>query len=245
MSTISTSDADALREAALATIADKEKEGKSAMDEGSNFPPCAKILKQCAFPMIQFKQLNLNARISATLELDVKTPCNTIFLLQEPHISTTGKPSVANKNTFFFKQGLSVLEAHTAIYIPSSTDFTFMPLHEFISADLTAGIVESNWWKKPLVIGSIYMAGDRSLTMPEWELLIEFTKNKNLPLLCAADTNSHSHLWGCKKDSVRGRELECFLGQHNFLRGGRSHIWWTEDCETARNNFKITEKRGF
>jgi hypothetical protein len=62
----------------------------------------------------------------------------------------------------FFKQGLGLREAHTAIYVPSCTDFTFMPLHEFISADLTAGIVESYGWKKPLVIASIYMAGDRS-----------------------------------------------------------------------------------
>jgi hypothetical protein len=44
MSTISTSDADALREATLATIAEKEKEGESAMDEGSNLPSVRKFV---------------------------------------------------------------------------------------------------------------------------------------------------------------------------------------------------------
>jgi len=62
-----------------------------------------------------------------------------------------------------------------------------------------------------VVISSIYMPSETDPPSAKMELLYDYCRRKNLPLVVAHDTNSHHPLWGCDSANNRGNRLCEFL----------------------------------
>ena len=155
---------------------------------------------------VKVQQLNLQHKETATIE--VGSIPDSIYLLQEPYYNTWGYPGVRKTKNFFSKPN-----SRAAIYCSALTSFSFVPMNQFTDDDITVGTIEGNGLNHPIIIASIYLAGDKPAILPLLEELVDFCAARNLKLICGMDINAHSPLWGCNYSDKRGETWEEFIFQ--------------------------------
>ena len=77
------------------------------------------------------------------------------------------------------------------------------------------GIIEGS----RIMLASIYMHYDKPVISKNLEGLIQYSRSHSFQLIIAADTNSHSNLWGPdpKRKCRRGEALEQWIVQEGLV----------------------------
>jgi hypothetical protein len=91
----------------------------------------------------------------------------------------------------------------------------YIEVSELQSRDTIAIIIESNIATSPkrIIVASIYQQPSYHQPPPTPQLIkiIEYAKNKQLPIIIGGDFNAHHTLWGSRKSNKQGEHLVSYL----------------------------------
>ena len=115
-------------------------------------------------------------------------------------------------------------------------------MHQFIDYDIAAGTIEGGSVAEPTVIASVYLDIELPGTiLPKFRELVEFCKDKNLPLICGIDCNAHSPLWGSMDTNSRGEHLEEFFFEHNiYVQNVGATPTWRRQNQSSIIDISVT-----
>ena len=74
---------------------------------------------------------------------------------------------------------------------------------------------------KGLIVASVYMDITKTDHSRDLTFLLEYHDRTGADLIISADSNAHSHLWGCQESNKRGEDLERFILQHGIIVANR------------------------
>ena len=142
---------------------------------------------------VKLIQLNChNAYQSHTkLKLLMSKNKSVITLVQEPYVNN--KKTLAN-----YPSGYDIFPTqktqHPRTAIFASRHLKLTEINELCNSDMTTvgGIIEGS----RIMLASIYMHYDKPVISKNLEGLIQYSRSHSFQLIIAADTNSHSNLWG-------------------------------------------------
>ena len=140
-----------------------------------------------------------------------------IALITEPH-SYGGKIQNINCKGYTVAYPRTELTPRTCIVISNRLTFTDIP--ELHSRDTIALLVETEacTGKKETIFASIYQSPEYDNLPPTENMtrVIQYAKNKRIPLIIGCDTNGHHYMWGSKKPNKRGRSLAEYITSENL-----------------------------
>ena len=157
--------------------------------------------------VVKIKQINLNKCVAATTLIG-KDEDECIYLLQEPYYDIKGNVGLPAKGSFF-----AARKSRAAIYI--KLGISAIPVNDYTGEDISTVLLEGGPLRKPIIVSSVYLANDKEPILPLWESLVRFCRNKNIPMICGVDSNTHSVLWEMppksNAESARADKLEEFI----------------------------------
>ena len=180
------------------------------------------VAQNGAYPnesVTRFIQINLQKSKQASVLLtknlnDTKIPID-IALITEPnsfnnnHIKCNGFDTIQSKSTE---------PARSCIMIRRK--FNYLNLPQFSTRDSTAILVETKEGQNSgqLIIASIYMEPDPSGKPPSKAMqdIVNYSKQKQIPLIIGSDCNSHHPAWGSKDINTRGASLADYIATENL-----------------------------
>ena len=169
--------------------------------------------------ILQFLQLNCHRSITPSVNLDALITSSqhqtTIGLLQEPCFNDDKIKGFGDDLTVLYHT--SDERPRAAIVLPKSLSINTLPLNQFTDRDIVSTILANPASRKScVIISSVYWAHDSNDIPLTLTNLIQFSSNKNIPIIIGADVNAHNTSWGSTNTNVRGRILEDFLSTTNL-----------------------------
>lgn len=157
--------------------------------------------------MALFKQLNLNHCVAATAMVGRDSE-ECVYLLQEPWYNAKGNVGLPSRGNYY-----AALKSRAGIYVNAGV--SAIPINDFTGNDISTVLLEGGPLKKPLIVCSVYLANNDDPVLPMWERLVQFCTDKNKPLICGIDSNTHSTFWNMppktNSESRRADKLEEFI----------------------------------
>jgi hypothetical protein len=154
---------------------------------------------------------------NALLEIDAfKLPNNNkpIILITEPY-STEGRPAFTSVGYTVYAVRTKGLNLRAAIAIPNTIQ-SFQQ-HSLFNRDTVTVTFRDN--NRTICLVSAYLDIDINTPTVGQKIQNAVTQSErsNWDLLIAADSNSHSKLWGSKKQNPRGCQVEDFLATNDLV----------------------------
>jgi ribonuclease HI len=134
--------------------------------------------------------------------------CGTplVALLQEPYYVKGHIKSIPKNCTLYCSR-----DVRPRACVFASKYLNVWQLPNFCNRDVVAVAVAGRG-QKICVYASVYMPGDTDRPPPDIiELLVDYCRAENLPLIIGADANSHHTGWGSSDTNVRGENLMDFI----------------------------------
>ncbi len=143
-----------------------------------------------------FVQQNLHKGRPATNEMNMIR--YDFALVQEPSIGRNDKIGLIQnpRRSFCMKQ------ARAAVLIGEGQDY--WPVESLSTRDLAVVALEMKGRVKSLFAASCYLDILLDVPTPELERLVDYCKDKRIPLILGVDSNAHSPAWGEKESNRRG-----------------------------------------
>ena len=174
---------------------------------------------------IQLFQINCHKCINSNLSLALHSQSYERFcyFVQEPYHSVHG-------NFLHITGGNRSLITHEATepvraIIVHSKNFPIIPLQQFTTKDLAAGLVTfkqkgmAAWQTKTLIVIFCYWDINVKEIPVDLQNIVQYAKSKNIGFQVHMDSNCHSTLFGSKNQNKRGNILEDFMALHGLVPG--------------------------
>ena len=137
-----------------------------------------------------------------------------IGFIQEPWINNEGLISGLQGGGKLFAGACK--NARTCIYAHSQVNLWLAA--EYSNKDITTCIWKDALDGKNVYVASVYLDILHASIIPrKLRRLADYCKAHNEHLILCVDTNSHSTLWGCMENNVRGDALDDFLFEQNLI----------------------------
>lgn len=173
---------------------------------------------------VLFTQINLHQSSGATLHLvrGLAATHTYIALIQEPSCKKGSVVGLKNAGTVYYG---NCSERPRACIVTRGIRATMLP--QLSGRDVTTVLVRVKWanGERNIIICSAYFPYDSPSPPPPEGVVkvIDFCKNKGLPLVMGCDANSHHEVWGSSDTNARGEKLLEYLStvDLNILNRGR------------------------
>ena len=161
-----------------------------------------------------------------------------LMFLQEPPVQDKMVYGLSRRHSCFYKTGEN--RPRAAIY--ASRDLQLWPVPAYTSRDVVTCI----WLKgerQIFVVSAYFDIQLGQVIPPTLQALLRYCESSNKEVLIAADTNSHSSLWGCDTQNPRGDLVEDWIFRHGLkVQINGNHFTFFRG--TARTIVDVTFTRG-
>ena len=190
---------------------------ESAMHKGSN--------------VLGMNQGRRNDRITAEIQ-------SFLMFLQEP--PTKDKRVVGLSGSHPCHYDKSVDRPRTAIY--ASKDLQIWPVPAYMSRDVTTCIWLTGE-REIYVVSAYFDIQLEQVIPPKLQELMRYCESRNKEVIVAADTNSHSTLWGCITQNTRGDIVDDWVYRYGLkIQNNGNHFTFFRG--EARTIVDVTFTRG-
>ena len=165
--------------------------------------------------IVNVLQINLHKSALAAAELqnnNMTLSDNYLFLIQEPSLY---KGKFRNKPPSAVTYPSSFVSENPRAAIFSSRKLNMLELPNLEDRDCAVGLIKIN--KRSTMIASVYLdCNNREVISGKLKQLVQFSEDKNFPLLIGMDSNCHSTLYGTETNA-RGTILEDFIINNSLV----------------------------
>ena len=150
-----------------------------------------------------------------TLSTKLINKINPIILATEPYFTKDRKLPQVNKDlTAFYSRKCTIDTPRAAVLIHKVLEDKCWELQQFTTRDQV--VIRIKYGKKDIILGSVYMDGNKQVPPESTKPIIAYAKKHKLPLIVGSDTNSRHILWGDRLTNKRGGDLLDFLESNNL-----------------------------
>ena len=155
---------------------------------------------------VECTQINLHHAKDAAVRLNARK--EELVFITEPHLTRKNAKLDNANGKVFSARGRN---PRAALRINEGLNPWIVT--EFTNRDVVTASVKLNGIQ--VYVSSIYL--DINIKIAEQAMMLALMKrceNRRIPLVIGMDSNSHSSLWGCTEDNVRGDALEELFAEH-------------------------------
>ena len=166
---------------------------------------------------LKILQLNLGHRRAASYELQGRTGSlkRFICLLQEPWVLRNQIKGLDNQHS---KIVTKLSEAPPRAMLYCHKDCKVSEFGQFTSRDVACGLWDINMPNlKQVMLISVYWDVKRRHLPQQFLDCLAWCRENRVPVHVGGDFNAHSTLWGGKKDTGRGYEMEKLMFDNNLV----------------------------